>query len=94
MYVPANPYPLLLNSVCVLGSKHLQTSARAPVNPPLPSRKMEFPDFSKMDSNAVRIGRRQGPFTQYQTIRFAKNASDGTLVLRYLDPCLLLSLDL
>lgn len=50
MYVPANPYPLLLNSVCVLGSKHLQTSARAPVNPPLPSRKMEFPDFSKMDS--------------------------------------------
>lgn len=44
------------------------------------------PDFSKMVSNAVRIGRRQEGFSQYQTIRFAKNASDGTLVLRYLDP--------
>lgn len=54
MYVPANPYPLLLNSVCALGSKHLNTSARAPVNPPLSSRKMaempEFPDFSQCRS--------------------------------------------
>lgn len=56
MYVPANPYPLLLNSVCALGSKHLNTSARAPVNPPLSSRKMaemEFPDFSHMSKQEI-----------------------------------------
>ena len=55
MYVPANPYPLLLNSVCALGSKHLNTSARAPVNPPLSSRKveMEAPNFDRMSKREI-----------------------------------------
>lgn len=43
------------------------------------------PDFSKMDGNDARIGRRTvAKFTKYQTIRFGKNNSDGTLNLKYM----------
>lgn len=43
------------------------------------------PDYAKLDTSDSRIGRRESAlFTKYQTIRFGKNNSDGTLNLKYL----------
>jgi len=43
------------------------------------------PDFSKLDNNGARQGRRQhASFSKYQTIRFGPNNTDGTLNLKYM----------